>query len=124
MGATTVKVLIQIGRNDWAYYGGTGPDTNSPTVIGTALQAFQAALPAGYTVVIATPITQASEVANAGGFTLPDYRTAEAAVTGTNVTHLSGTSYGILTANLPDGVHPNATAVAQIVAGWRGAVGL
>lgn len=121
VGATTVKVLFQIGRNDWAYYGNT--QTNSPTVTANLIQACVTALPAGYVKVISTPTPNTSEVANGGGFTLGDYRTKLALVTGATI--LDGTSYGIVTGtDLGDGVHLNHLGVAKNVTGVQTALGL
>ena len=122
-GATTVYVLFQYGRNDYSYYGATASHT--PTNVQTALQACITALPAAYIKVVSTPIPQATETANGGGFTLPNYRTAEAAVTGTNLTILAGTSYGIVAGtDLYDGVHLNVGGVAKNLAGVKTALGL
>jgi len=122
-GATTVYVLFQIGRNDYSYYGSTA--THTPAQVGTLLQACVTALPAGYLKVISTPIPQTVETANGGGFTLGNYRTQEAAVTGTNVTILDGTSYGIITGtDLYDGVHLKVSGVTKNVNGVKAALGL
>jgi hypothetical protein len=120
--ATTVKVLFQIGRNDYAYYGSTA--TNSPSVVANLIQACINALPGGYTKVISTPIPQVVETANGGGFTLGDYRTSLAACTGATI--LDGTSYGINTGTDlgVDGVHENHLGVPKNVTGVQGAVGL
>lgn len=116
MGATTVYVLFAIGGNDWNYYGGTL--TTSPTTYGTALQAAVTALPAAYNKVILTTTSRAAEGANGGGFTLPNYRTQAAGVTGTNVTIVDGAGLGINTGtDLYDGTHPNASGVTKIEAG-------
>lgn len=106
-GATTVYVYFQIGRNDYAY-NGTGL-SSTPTQVGNDLQTTVTALPAGWNKVVMTPLPNTTESANAGGFTVGNYRTSEAAVTGTNVTIISGTSCGIVPAtDTADGVHLNS----------------
>ncbi len=115
----TVKVIYLPFRNDWSVYGNT--QSNSPTACQSLLQAVINGL--AYQHIVCTNIPQSSESANAGGFTLPNYRTAEAAVSGATI--LDGTSWGINTAtDLGDGIHPNAAGVAKMVAGMRGALGL
>lgn len=118
-GATTVYVFFQIGSNDWAYSGSTASN------VGTFLQNVVNALPSAYKNVISTPIPRVNETnANSQGNTLAQYRTAEAAVTGTNVTILDGTSYGFTSAALPDGVHEGVSAAALNYAGVKTALGL
>lgn len=119
-----VTVYFQIGYNDYGQYGAQGI-SSTPTQIATALSAI-AGLLSPYRVVICTPTPSGTETANGGGFTLGNYRTPMLAVTGSNVTTLDGTSFGINPASDENGggPHMNSSGAGKLAAGVRGALGV
>jgi hypothetical protein len=119
-GATTVKVVFMGGRNDYAY-GGQGV-ASTPTQVQTYVQGVVNALPAGWQKIVVTPIPQTSEVA-INTYTLPNFRTAIAAVTG--ATQLDGTSFGIVTGTdlNADGIHLKGSGTLKIYNGIKGTLG-
>lgn len=117
-----VTVLLQPCLNDYYHYGTTVSST--PTDCRTFLQAIVDGLDPAWTKVIVTPVPQGTEGANSGGYTLPNYRTAIALVTGATI--VPGTSMGLAIPGdyAVDQVHFNDTGVAKEVAAIAPIVGL
>lgn len=114
---TTVYVYIQIGWNDKRYYSLNG-FSFTPTQFGTYLTTLTGALPGSYHIILATqtPGSAGNEAANTGGFTMTNYRTAGAAVTGSNITNLDGTSWGIVVGTDEyDGLHLLPSGIAKVI---------
>jgi hypothetical protein len=116
---TTVKLLYLPFHNDYADNGSSVSTTPSQGT--TWLQAIINAFPS-YQHVAITPLPAASSGA-VNGFTLAQWRTATAAVTGATI--LDSTTFGINTAtDLSDGTHLNTAGVVKFVAAVRASVGL
>jgi hypothetical protein len=110
---TTVKILWAGFHNDYADNGSSVSTT--PTDGQNLLQDVVDALgTTGVQHFIVTTWPASSEGA-VNGFTLPNWRTKQALVTGSNVTILDSTAMGINTAtDLQDGVHFNDAGVALV----------
>lgn len=117
-----VTVLFQPCLNDYYRYGTVLEST--PTDCQNFLQSIVDGLDPSWTKVIVTPIPQGDESANPGGYTLPNYRTAIALVTGATI--VPGTSMGL---SIPgdyavDEIHLVDAGVAKEVATLAPLVGL
>jgi hypothetical protein len=108
MGLTTAKVIWRLGRNDYAN------GTATPTTVANGIQSSINLLPGPrFKHLVVTPIPQASEVAVAG-FTLPQFRTPQLAITGAVV--IDGPTTNIVPGtDLADGVHENTLGVTKDV---------
>lgn len=113
----TLKIYVDDVRNDYSYYNLHGVGT-SPTTWTTQIQSFRTAVLAlipQATFYINTTIGQTTESANPGGYTLPDYRTAVAGLSGWTI--ISGTALNITSPTYRDDVHLTQAGSTRYVLG-------
>jgi hypothetical protein len=121
----TLKVYLDITRNEWAY-GGLNGVTTSPSTHATNLAALRTetlALIPQATFVINTTISQVSEGAVAGS-TLAQFRTAVEGLSGFTI--INGPGLGITQPTYlgDDGVHVKQAGASRIVLGPNGTDGV
>ena len=122
LSANPTTIYLAIGTNDYGLATQTSSSfqTQYESLLNKLIE-----LDSNIELICASPLTRVTEVPNAAGSSLPDYRNAisnaVANINNPNVTYVDTTGW-ITTADLDDGVHPTAAGHIKIEAQVRGLV--
>lgn len=122
-GYAPSRIWLAIGTNDYALNKWTA--ANFGTAYADLLDKLHTDLPSA-TIFCQSPLIRTTETANAGGSTLPNYRTQisdAAAARSSYCTYVEGSTI-LTTGNLADGVHPTTTGHAIWAAAIKTALGI